>query len=98
MKHYLLKCPEYGCEVKPTVEEIRGIINKSCFDKYEKFTLNTKVAQDKDLLFCTTPDCEHILNVNNAMKNKITCTKCCKSTCVKCKMPWHGTDIDCQKN
>ena len=27
MKHDQLKCPEYGCESKPSEEEIRGIID-----------------------------------------------------------------------
>ena len=90
MKHASLKCPEYGCEVRPTEEEVRGMIDAGCFEKYKKFNLNTKVAKDKNLIFCSTPDCGEVLNIKEmSKKNKITCQKCNKSTCVKCKMPWH---------
>ena len=62
-KHDLLKCPEYGCENLPTSEEIEAIINGNVFKKYQEFQINTKVAADKNLLFCTTPDCGEVLNV-----------------------------------
>ena len=68
-----MKCPEYGCDNKPTEKEVHSIINENCFQKFIKFRLNTQVAQDKDLMFCTTPNCEMVLNKKKAKKNKIVC-------------------------
>ena len=41
------------------------------------------------MLFCTTPDCDQVLNTKTAVKNKVTCDKCKKSTCIKCKTEYH---------
>ena len=84
-KHDQLKCPEYECQTKPTEEEVKSIINDNCFLKYKKFQLNQKVMMDKNLMFCTTADCEEVLAVQNAVKSKLTCAKCKKETCAKCK-------------
>ena len=52
--------------------------------------MNTKVAQDKNLMFCATPNCESILNIkanaSKKKKTKIECIKCKKATCSECKM------------
>ena len=40
--------------------------------------------------FCSTPGCENVLNLDHAVKNKLTCVECKKDTCAKCKMVWHG--------
>lgn len=43
-KHHDLKCPEYGCDTKPTEQEVRNIIDSNCFDKFIKFQKNTQVS------------------------------------------------------
>ena len=96
-KHHDLRCPENKCATKPTEEEVRAIINDDSFRKFKKFQTNTKVAQDKHLLFCSTPDCGQVLNDENAVKKLVWCNKCHQNTCIKCKMPGHGK-VTCEKN
>mgnify|MGYP002632019397 CR=1 FL=1 len=95
-KHHLLACPQFGCKTKPEHEEVKAIINTRTFCKYEKFQTNHKVAIDKDLLFCSTPDCGTILNVKDSKKKKLYCSGCKKSTCSNCKQEHHGNN-DCSK-
>lgn len=89
-KHHQLKCPEYSCETRPTAEDVNSIINGNCFEKYKRFQLNHRVQMDPDLLFCCTPNCGEVHNRKDAVKNKVTCPKCKKMTCILCKLPAHG--------
>jgi hypothetical protein len=96
-KHAHLKCPEFNCEVKPTDDEILKAVGESVFAKYVKFQSDLKVLLDKETIFCGTPDCKGVLDLTEAKKNKIKCNKCKKSTCSKCKQPYHGKG-SCDKN
>ena len=60
-----LRCPQFGCDVKPTKDEVKFIIDNSVFDKFIKFTNNKTVAQNKNLIFCSTADCEETLEVKS---------------------------------
>ena len=74
-KHEDLKCLQFGCTAKPTEEEIKSIIGEDCFQKFKKFQINTEVAQDQDLLFCSTVNCESILNkrLHSKSGNQVVC-------------------------
>lgn len=89
-KDHKLKCPQFGCETKPTQDEVKNIISEDCFKKFQKFQLNRKVATDKNLLFCSKIGCENVLNVMNAQKNMLLCSECKQKTCKKCKQEFHG--------
>jgi hypothetical protein len=73
-----LKCPEYGCENRPTLEEIKQIIDSDCFLKYQKFQNITKVAKNKNLIFCCSPNCEEVLDIKKADKFKALICPSCK--------------------
>ena len=83
-RHHALKCPQTGCEIKPSLEEIQGIIDRNCLNKYIRFQNNLKVAQNQNLRFCSKADCETILELSSAVKNKLVCPKCRTITCSKC--------------
>ena len=82
--HDKLKCPEASCQVKPSIEEVKNIISGDSFAKFIKFQNNTLVAQNSHLIYCSTPDCETILDKTGAKKKKISCGKCKKNTCSDC--------------
>ena len=42
--------------------------------------------QNKDLMFCSTVDCDQVLDIKDAKANKLKCIKCKKAICVKCKL------------
>ena len=42
--HSKLKCPEYGCHVVPTQEDIKKTISENSWAKYLKFQQSTLVA------------------------------------------------------
>ena len=81
-KDHKLRCPQAGCETKPTPEEVEQIISEDCFKKFSKFQLNRKVAIDKNLIFCSKVECENVLSVKEAVKNMATCSRCQQKTCV----------------
>ena len=94
----MLMCPEYKCPTKPTLQQIKDMIKSDCFEKYKKFQINQKVAKDKSLFFCSTANCETILNIKNKkVNNTVECEKCKVLTCFDCKQKAHGT-VSCKKN
>ena len=92
----MLKCPEYGCDTIPTEDEVKELLANDQYSKYKKFNNNRRVAQDKNLFFCSTPNCEEVFDVRHAKKKMLTCEECKKSTCSKCKKPFHGKTA-CEK-
>lgn len=96
-KSNALKCPESGCAAKPTKNEIKDIISANCFDKYKKFKTANDVARDPNLLFCSTVDCETILDARKAQNSCCLCGTCGESTCVKCKDGKHQ-GLTCEEN
>lgn len=73
------------------------ILADNSYIKYLKFRRAQQVQVDPNLFYCTTPNCEEVLHVNEAVKNLVTCNSCKKKTCSKCKMPNHGK-TSCEKN
>ena len=43
-KHHLLICPEAGCGVKASEEEIKQILQEDCFKKFKRFQNDRRVA------------------------------------------------------
>jgi hypothetical protein len=42
---HLIKCPDATCSIKPSEPEVKQIVGQETWDKYERFKLNTMVAQ-----------------------------------------------------
>jgi hypothetical protein len=82
-----------GCDNLPSVEEIRTIISEDCYDKYLSFNNNALVAKNKNLIYCSTVDCNSILDTNITLK----CIKCGQETCKYCKLPFHK-GFSCEEN
>ena len=96
-KHQDLKCPEFNCELKPTDDEVKKAVSAQTYEKYQQFQNDLKVLLDQETIFCGTPDCKGVLNLLEANKNKLKCKDCKRSTCSKCKQPYHGKG-SCDKN
>lgn len=63
--------------MKPTEKEIEEIVGVGCYKKFKRFKLNTLVAKDKNLYFCTTADCETVQDVRNKDGNNcVICSGC----------------------
>jgi len=85
----------HGCEVVPSVEEIKGIIDDDVYRKYVRFKNQTKVAKDKNLILCGQASCDEVLDIRKAENvkhgRKVNCSTCGEDTCVACKKPWHNS-------
>jgi hypothetical protein len=58
-----MKCPQYGCNVKPSVTEIKSIVSPDVFEKYLNFHQDLMVAQDRENLFyCLNINCKNVIN------------------------------------
>lgn len=88
-----IPCPEIGCDIVPKLREIKDIINRDCYLKYVRFNRAKMVAKDNQLVFCSKPDCQEVLNLDDFEGNLLTC-QCGFKTCRLCKSAYHGS-ISC---
>ena len=72
---------------------MQDLISSDRFEKYQKFSKNSLIANDKNLIFCSTPDCETILDIQVSIK----CKKCGLKTCKNCRQAYHGS-VSCEDN
>lgn len=87
--HEKLKCPQFDCDVLPSMDDVKKIVDGDCMEKFKRFKRNTLVARDKNLIFCSKANCETILskevNCDKKKPNKLTCPECGQKTCYLCK-------------
>lgn len=50
---------------------------------------NLVIAKDKNLKWCSTPDCFTVVKKPCCCKDKAMCTKCGNEMCFKCNSKWH---------
>lgn len=90
--HEKLKCPQFDCEVLPSMSDVKKIVDSDCMQKFKRFKRDTMVARDKNLIFCSKPNCDTILNkqINSDKKkqNKLSCPECKSFTCYLCKQEY----------
>ena len=65
--------------------------------KFNRFRMNKMVAQNPHLIFCSTVNCETVLDKNDAKKKKVNCPMCKKATCAGCNLGYHGAG-SCEKH
>lgn len=74
------------------MSDVKKIVDNNCMQKYKRFKKDTMVARDKNLIFCSKPDCDSILNkkLNHDKKrhNKLICPDCGQKTCYLCKQQY----------
>ena len=90
MKDHMLKCPEHGCQNKPSLDQIRLVLDADAFAKYEQFSTNRRVITDPNLLFCSKIGCRSILRKSDGKKKLVKCEDCSSKTCCECKNEYHG--------
>lgn len=60
--HEKLKCPQFDCDVLPSMTDVKKIVDSDCMQKFKRFKRDTMVARDKNLLFCSKPNCDTVLD------------------------------------
>ncbi len=87
-----IRCP-YPCPQLYSPQEIEDLCSGDLFRKYLKFLECNRVVKDKNLKWCSAPNCEKV--IKKGKSNRVTC-ECGFEMCFQCGEAWHG-GTSCEK-
>jgi len=96
-QHDKLRCPQQGCSVIPSEVDLKSIVTPEVFEKFLSFKKRQEVAQNSNLQFCPSPDCEHVFDLRKTKAKKLDCPACQLTYCSECSSPYHG-DRQCTED
>lgn len=82
-----LVCMTAGCGMKAGVNELKRVIDKEMFEKYERYSVARFLDRDKGCMKCVRPGCKHIAYIREDMGK---CPGCGYVFCLKCENAYHG--------
>lgn len=84
-----LKCPEENCKIIISIDQIRELVNKELFSKYDQHLLSCAIESMGDVFYCPRTSCQaHTVIDKDA--NFALCSGCQYPFCTKCKSGYHG--------
>eukprot|EP01125_Pyxidicula_operculata_P021763 TRINITY_DN8620_c0_g1_i1.p1 TRINITY_DN8620_c0_g1~~TRINITY_DN8620_c0_g1_i1.p1 ORF type:complete len:583 (+),score=106.44 TRINITY_DN8620_c0_g1_i1:70-1749(+) len=94
-----IKCPYPNCDVVLSYYDIKNLVTKEEFDKYEEFSLMMALRSDPNVRWCTNPKgCNNAIVGDPAVSTRIQCSACKYEFCFLCNEQWHtGTCEDYKK-
>ena len=88
-----VKCPDEGCNQEVPEKKIALFLSETENLIYlKKLKFHRAMLNAETHVFCTTPDCEHIFEIDPQIskeKPKLDCPLCKKSTCANCRVMFH---------
>ncbi|KAL4485372.1 hypothetical protein ABPG72_008548 [Tetrahymena utriculariae] len=88
-KKFPLNCPSSSCILPVQQQDLKEVLNKYEFEKYEKFCLQNYIDSNQDeISWCPTPNCEYAFILEDG-QNILNCPKCKKPYCLNCKCDYH---------
>ncbi|KAH3746125.1 E3 ubiquitin-protein ligase RNF19A [Pelomyxa schiedti] len=90
-----LKCPEPSCTCHITPSEVKQLMDRSTYLKYEDFSLKAALAAIPDVRWCPKANCGNAMIISGGLSAKCLNPKCRFMFCIKCRDEWHP-DISCE--
>ncbi|CAG8576764.1 10699_t:CDS:2 [Ambispora leptoticha] len=85
-----IRCPKPGCRVKLTYHDIKRLVSKETFERYDNLLLCHAIRKLKDFRWCKNPECgsgqEHTTGDDEPI---MTCIACHSKSCFTHDVPWH---------
>ncbi|KAL4491940.1 hypothetical protein ABPG72_008361 [Tetrahymena utriculariae] len=88
-RSFPLKCPNESCKQEVDYSDIKEILTKQEFQKYEEFSLNNYIDSNlEELSWCPSAGCKYafVLEENQTL---LICPLCRKKFCLTCKCEFH---------
>lgn len=92
-----MKCPDPQCYRLITLPEVRRVVDRKLFDKYETFLLEAHLKLDPNCRWCSRPGCGTPM-IGHPSVPMMRCPRdgCGFTYCYNCKEAWHA-DITCEQ-
>jgi len=87
-----IKCPSPTCNEMLIYHDVKYIVDKELFIKYEEFTLLAALKSDPNVKWCPNPkSCGNAIIIDPNQTNKrIRCNECGYEFCLLCNEEWHN--------
>lgn len=83
-------CVESECSAPAHATEVRHVLDKFMYDKYEMFLLNRALETDNEFVHCPRQGCTQMAGMDPDDPNMGRCAYCLYVFCVKCSKKWHA--------
>lgn len=83
-------CVESDCSAPAHATEVRHVLDKDSYEKYERFLLNTALETDNELVHCARQGCMQMAGVDPDDTNMGRCAYCLYVFCIGCSQKWHA--------
>lgn len=84
-----LICPEPKCDSIALPNQVKELVGKELFERYEKLQLQTALDTMKDITYCPLSHCQCAVIIEKD-ENMAQCPSCKFSFCLYCKLAYHG--------
>ncbi|KAH3764211.1 E3 ubiquitin-protein ligase RNF19A [Pelomyxa schiedti] len=91
-----LKCPNPSCKEDVTRQEVKSVVDRRTYDKFEEFELKAVLNTIPNLRWCPQPNCTNAVIVTGGLMARCNNLRCRFTFCIKCRDEWHA-DISCEQ-
>eukprot|EP01126_Amoeba_proteus_P062070 TRINITY_DN8392_c0_g1_i1.p1 TRINITY_DN8392_c0_g1~~TRINITY_DN8392_c0_g1_i1.p1 ORF type:complete len:319 (-),score=77.25 TRINITY_DN8392_c0_g1_i1:56-1012(-) len=93
-----IACVDPSCTTLFTYQDVKNLVSKEMFAKFEDFSLMAALKKDPDMRWCPNPKgCGNAI-LGDPSTTKVLCDQCQYQFCFLCNEEWHtGTCDDYQK-
>ena len=84
-----LICPFDGCDSQAIPSQVRGLVDESVYQKYEKFLFQSSLDCMNDIIYCPRTICQSPVLIENGSTLGM-CPKCSFAFCTLCNRSYHG--------
>lgn len=92
-----IRCPSDDCKREASEGDLRVILSREMFDKYQKHTLKAYADEHGDSIsWCPTANCGYMFFFEKEDEERFECLECRKEYCLNCRVEWHK-DMTCKE-
>uniref|UniRef100_A0A6B2LEK7 RBR-type E3 ubiquitin transferase n=1 Tax=Arcella intermedia TaxID=1963864 RepID=A0A6B2LEK7_9EUKA len=88
-KTFGLKCPGNTCSNILAPHDIKNVVDKATYDRYDSMLRDLAIENMSDVSWCPTPGCGNALIQDSHTIPLLVCYTCKHTWCAKCNVPWH---------
>ena len=86
----ILTCPGTDCPVPIPDYVVQAITGKHILKKLHTSLLKLAASKNKHLFICLNPDCDNVMDIQDACSSKVVCGSCNQASCSQCLVtPYH---------